>query len=65
MSDKLNYKQMADFLGVPLGTLYAMVNRKQIPHIRLGKRLVRFSKSEIEEWIKTRAIPAHGKPQHS
>lgn len=51
MTDNLNYKQAAEFIGIPVGTLYAMVYRGKIPYLRFGKRLVRFSKQELERWI--------------
>ena len=51
MDDKLDYKQTAKLLGVSVGTLYALVFQKRIPHIRFGNRFVRFSRSEIEAWM--------------
>ena len=54
MSDEfLNYEQAATLMGLPRGTLYAWVCRRQVPHHRLGKRLVRFSKSELLHWMDT------------
>jgi excisionase family DNA binding protein len=50
MSDKLNYKQAAELLGVPVGTLYAWVFQGKIPHHRFGKRLVRFLKQDLDIW---------------
>lgn len=53
---KLTYDQIASELGVPKATVYAWVHRKQIPFIRLGKRLVRFSRQAISEWIRERTF---------
>lgn len=53
---KLDYKQAAALAGIPLGTLYTLVFEKRIPHIRLGKRLVRFSKNEIQAWLKSHEV---------
>jgi len=50
----LNYKQVADRLGVPLGTVYAWVHEKKIPHVRLGARLVRFERDAIDKFIEMR-----------
>jgi len=47
----LSYKDLSQYLNVPIGTLYFWVNQKQIPHIRLGARCVRFDLSEIQNWI--------------
>ena len=38
----LSYSAAAAYLSLPVGTVYALVNQKRIPHIRLSGRLVRF-----------------------
>jgi excisionase family DNA binding protein len=55
---KLNYKQVSELTGMPLGTLYSLVHQKRIPHIRLGKRLVRFSKLQIINWMSSHEVVA-------
>lgn len=62
-SPKLSYAEAAHFIGVPIGTLYAWVKRQQIPHLRLGPRLVRFCRQDLEVWLRERAIPASGNTQ--
>jgi excisionase family DNA binding protein len=54
--DLLTYAQAARFLNLRLGTLYALVSRKEIPHVRLGKRLVRFSRDALTAMITDRSI---------
>lgn len=56
--EMLGYIEAAALLGVPIGTVYAWVSRHRIPHVRLGPRLVRFRRSEIERWIEARHVPA-------
>ena len=46
-----NYKKAADFLDMPLGTLYALVHQKRIPHHRLGNRMVRFDLDALQRWL--------------
>jgi excisionase family DNA binding protein len=55
---KLTYKQVSEFYGIPLGTLYLLVFQKRIPHIRLGKRFVRFSTLELDAWMKNCSVEA-------
>jgi excisionase family DNA binding protein len=55
-SDLLSYKQASELLGLPLGTLYSMVSKGRIPHKRLGKRLVRFSKNDLTIWLEKNSI---------
>ena len=52
----LTYAQAADLLAVPVGTLYAWVHLRRIPHIRISKRLVRFQRAELERWIEARRV---------
>ena len=56
----LSYKQASRKLGIPLGTLYCMVSKKEIGHIRLGKRLVRFSEIALDEFIAQHSVMANG-----
>ena len=59
MNDEmLNYAKAAAFLGIKVGTLYSMVSRGQVPHTRIGCRLVRFPRAALEAWIAERFVPA-------
>ena len=44
----LTVKQAARYLGVSPQTVYLWVERKQIPHLRVMGRNIRFLKSELE-----------------
>jgi excisionase family DNA binding protein len=43
----LTAQEAADYLRIPLGSLYVRIHKKQIPCTRLG-RLLRFRKSELD-----------------
>lgn len=45
----MDVKAAARFLGVSPSLVYAYVERKQIPHYRIG-RCIRFSLPELESW---------------
>lgn len=47
----LDYQQAAVKLGVKIGTLRVMVSRKTVPHVRLGKRMVKFDPVALDRWI--------------
>lgn len=51
MSEFISYNEVSKLTSIPLGTLYSYVYKNKIPHYRIGKRLVRFSRREIIEWI--------------
>jgi len=44
----LTVRQAALYLGVSVQTVYLWVERKQIPHLRVMGRNVRFLKSDLE-----------------
>lgn len=52
------YTGASRVLGVPVGTIYGWVAQGLIPHVRLGKRLVRFERSVLEAWMDERRVPA-------
>ena len=45
------YEEASKAYNIKVSTLYAMVSQKRIPHHRLGPRMVRFKKSELDSWI--------------
>ncbi len=44
----MSVKEAAKFLGVSPQTLYLWVERKQIPHLRVMGRNIRFLRSDLE-----------------
>ncbi len=53
----VGYSELSGMLGISRGTLYSMVARGQIPHFRIGPRLVRFDLVEIADWLQGRYVP--------
>ena len=49
----LTVKQAAFYLGVSPQTVYLWVERKQIPHLRVKGRNIRFLKSELDSFRAT------------
>lgn len=54
--EKLRYGGASALTGLGIPTLQSMVCRRQIPHYRLGKRLVVFSKVELAAWMAARRV---------
>ncbi|WP_430787149.1 helix-turn-helix domain-containing protein [Virgibacillus flavescens] len=46
----MTVKEIAAYLGVHTDTIYAMVKSKQIPHLKMGTRIL-FTKESIHLWI--------------
>ncbi len=49
-SDLLTAYEAAQFLNIKLQTLYGKTSKKEIPHIKKGKKLL-FEKKELENWL--------------
>jgi excisionase family DNA binding protein len=47
-ANPLTVREAAKFLGVSPQTVYLWVERKQIPHLRVMGRNIRFLKSDLE-----------------
>lgn len=56
MTPRLNYREAARLIGIPVGTLRSMVCRRQVPHIRISPRVVVFDVGALEEWIAVRRV---------
>jgi excisionase family DNA binding protein len=56
MNDLMTYDEAAKALHLKLGTLYALVAQGRMPHVRLGRRLVRFSRAALEAWLREHAV---------
>ncbi len=44
-------KQIAAYLNFPASSVYALVNKNEIPFKRIGNKSIRFDISEIDGWI--------------
>lgn len=47
----LTADEAARLLRVPRSTLYELVRSRGLPHIRIGERGLRFTRSDLDEWI--------------
>ena len=48
----LKAEELADLLGVKVATIRAWTRERRIPFIRVGKKLIRFSLPEINDWLR-------------
>ena len=49
----MDTNEASEFLGISKNTLYEWVVQNKVPYIKVG-RLVKFRKSDLEEWLKKR-----------
>ncbi len=55
MGELWDVAKVSAYLSVKKSTVYAMVERREIPHFRIG-RLARFNPAEIEAWLLTKRV---------
>lgn len=62
MEDRfVGYDGAEQLLGIRRATLYSLVHARRIPHIRIGRRFVRFRVSDLLSWLEERQVhPADG-----
>ena len=59
----VTYREAAEFLGIPVSTLYALTSQGRIPVISFGPRFKRFDLVALRAWfVQHRADPRDGRP---
>lgn len=51
----LTVEQLADYLNTTVSAIYGKVYRKEVPHIKRGKRLL-FCINDIDAWLKSGTV---------
>ena len=52
----LDASEAASLLNVPRATLYELVRSRGLPHVRIGKRGMRFTRIDLARWISENSI---------
>lgn len=47
----LDAREAAKLLHVPRSTLYELVRSRGLPHVRLGRRGLRFTRIDLARWV--------------
>jgi excisionase family DNA binding protein len=47
----LDAAEAAGLLKVPRSTLYELVRSRGLPHVRVGERGLRFTRSDLARWV--------------
>jgi excisionase family DNA binding protein len=47
----LDTRQAASLLNVPRSAVYELVRSRSLPHVRVGKRGLRFVRSDLAAWV--------------
>ena len=54
----MNVDDLAEYLKVPVAWIYKRTGGKEIPHIKLANRQLRFRKKDIDEWLESLKMPS-------
>lgn len=54
----LDARQAASLLRIPRSTLYELVRSRGLPHVRVGRRGMRFTRADLSYWIARNTV--HG-----
>ena len=52
----LTVKELSQNTGLSIWTIYELVEKNQIPYLRLGKRKIYFREEKILEWLESKEI---------
>jgi excisionase family DNA binding protein len=55
MANVMNIEELAEKVKISVSTLRKMVMRKQIPHAKVGSRVV-FIEADIDAWLRKRIV---------
>jgi excisionase family DNA binding protein len=58
MDKLLTVDEVAEMLKVGRASVYGMVFKSRIPCLKISGRMLRFSESQISEWLKNKAYAA-------
>lgn len=47
----INIEEATEYLGVKTSTIRAWIKKKNMPSHRVGGKLLKFKRSEIDDWV--------------
>ena len=51
----LTIREVSEYTGLAVPTLYTMVSQRRIPFVKMG-RLTKFDKEELDRWITRHSV---------
>lgn len=55
MDEIMTIDEVAKYLKVTKKTIYYLIYQKSLPTVKLGSRLLRFRKSDIDNWLESKS----------
>lgn len=50
------YEFASDLTGIKTSTLYVLVHKRRIPHLKINRRFIRFSKGDLLKWLEQHKV---------
>lgn len=58
-ADTISPAEAAERLGIQESTLRRYVQKRKMPHTRIGKRVLRFTEQNLQDYLDMQAVPAN------
>ena len=52
----LSIREVAEYLGVKIGTAHIYIKREAIPVIRIGKKTIRVRRQDLLQWVESHMV---------
>lgn len=52
----LDAREAAKLLHIPRSTLYELVRSRGLPHVKLGRRGLRFTRADLARWVSEHSV---------
>lgn len=52
----LDANEAARLLRVPRSTLYELVRSRGLPHVKIGRRGLRFTRADLAQWVTKNSV---------
>ena len=62
MTETMTAPEAAELLGLSAWTVYDLVRRREVPHIRIGRRIL-FRQASLLAWMTEREAASMGEPE--
>lgn len=54
----LDAREAAKLLHVPRSTLYELARSRGLPHVKIGRRGLRFTRADLAQWVEQNSVGA-------
>ena len=56
----LSLKDVAEYLGLRVGTVHNLIKRRGMPVVRVGRKIIKVRRKDLIDWIESHVVPEIG-----